>query len=419
MINSNGKIVIKVKTILKVINIFILVYYTTGLILIDNINLSFIKSGGKFLVYIAGGLSLLYFFKRLCYKNNNIIYKSGEILIFSILVLIISFINSKSIRSISESIILIATALYAIYLVDYYSKKELFNLIFISQLIISIFSLIFTVFFPEYGKMVYEGELVWRGAFLHKNLFAANMAFGILVSNTCLNKNKNWNKIVYLNIILSSIMLLLSKSTTSIMIVLVSFVIYKMYSRMKIKFNPVYITIIFYLFTVYIISNDKKYNQIFLKIFNKDLSFTGRTPIWEVVIDIIKENPLWGYGYNNIWYEQSPIAIYIRKKVLFTVTGSHNGFLEWLLMIGGIGTLVLIALIIISGYRLIKISLYDKLVFKFSIQYLMYILIFYLTERSTDPLGYQVLMLFIVIVSIKESYKKYIINKNKGSLNND
>lgn len=397
---------IKKKYIIDAVNIYLLINYTTGLMLIDRMNLGFIKSIGRYFSYVMFFIAFVYIMRRVLGKQRGILFINKYIFIFGITVLCTSLMNGLNIVSIRESLILIGTSLYAIYLVNLYNHNKLINLIFISQLLIAMFTFIFTIIYPETGKMIYEGKLVWRGAFIHKNLLAANMAFGILVSIACYEKkSKNLKKsLIIFNILLSGIILIMSGSMTSLVIVISAFLIYKICSIVKVKVNPVYLMMGVHLIVYYIISNQDKYNEIFTKIFNRDLTLTGRLPVWEAVLEMIKKSAFWGYGYNSIWLENSVISQYIRRKVLFDVTGSHHGILEWLLNIGVVGTLILILILIITGHRVIKLLTYNKLVFKFSIQYLVYILIFYLTERSIEPLNYQMLMLFITIALTNKTF---------------
>lgn len=407
MMYTNKKGIKKIY-IIDFVNIYLLINYTTGLMLIDRMHLGFMKSIGRYFSYIMFFGAFIYIMRRVLGKQKGIVFINKYILIFGITVLCTSLMNGLKIVSIRESLILIGTSLYAIYLVNFYNHNKLINLIFISQLLIAMFTFVFTIIYPETGKMIYEGKLVWRGAFIHKNLLAANMAFGILVSITCYKKkSKSLKKsLVIINIILSGTILIMSGSMTSLVIVISAFLIYKIYSIFKIKVNPVYLMMSVHLIVYYIISNQEKYNEIFTKIFNRDLTFTGRLPVWEAVLELIKENAFWGYGYNSIWLENSEIAQYIRRKVLFDVTGSHHGILEWILNIGVVGTLILILILIITGHRVIKLLNYNKLVFKFSIQYIVYILIFYLTERSIEPLNYQILMIFITIALTNKTFYK-------------
>lgn len=401
---------IKVKTFVNIINIYILIVYTTGLSLTERVGFDWLNKVNKLIVYIMFGISFIYILNNI-YKKNRKIYFGINILCFTLLILFLAL--SKSREAVIQSFILIGTGLYSIYLINIYKPEEIFNLILKSQLIISIFTIIFIICYPEHGKMYYEGTLVWRGAFYHKNLLAANMAFGAIISITCYNikENRNYNLMAIVNGIISLFILYKTESVTSILIVIISFVLYKIYFRFKFKINPVYILVFAHGLIYYIIANQEKYNAIFMKLFNRNLTLTGRTSIWEPSLDLIINNPWTGYGYNSIWSDESVVGRYIRNRVLFYATGSHNGILEWALQIGVILTIILIINFMIVGRKSIKIISENIYTFKFAIQYIVYILIYYITEQSTNPLSYQVCMLFILINLVNKVYKNKLISK--------
>lgn len=405
---------IRFRSIINIINVYLLINYTTGLVDIKQINLEQILVLNRYLIYIVFIFSFVDFLKKI-YIRKLSIRRNLSILLFSFGVLIISIIATNSSReAIMQSVMLIGTAFYAIYLANTYEKGELFKLFYLSQFIIIIFTLLFSIIYPEYGQMYYENKLVIKGAFEHKNLLGANAAFGVIVSVLYykINNIRKYNMFIFLNISLNFIILILTNSATSIISLLGAFLIHRLYSKTKIKINYIYILALIHI-VVYTLANyQEKFNDMFLKLFNRDLTLTGRTTIWKAIIEIIKEHELIGYGYNNnLWQDNSPIKQYMIKNVEFPFTGSHNGFLEWILCIGIIGVVILIILLLNTAHKTMKVLLYDKLVFEISVKYTSYMLLFYISERLTEPISYQILMLYIVVILVNNSY--YELKNNK------
>jgi len=74
----------------------------------------------------------------------------------------------------------------------------------------------------------------------------------------------------------------------------------------------------------------------------KDLSFTGRTEIWSVLTEHIREHPLLGTGYGAYWSgASSPFA----RMNAFYPGSAHNGYLEVLNDLGWVGLLCLLGCI--------------------------------------------------------------------------
>jgi exopolysaccharide production protein ExoQ len=81
-----------------------------------------------------------------------------------------------------------------------------------------------------------------------------------------------------------------------------------------------------------------------LELAGKDPTLTGRTELWDLVIDKIYERPLFGWGYSAFWEMANPLAVEISAKVRWLVPHAHNGLLEMLLEVGVVGALLIITI---------------------------------------------------------------------------
>ncbi len=84
----------------------------------------------------------------------------------------------------------------------------------------------------------------------------------------------------------------------------------------------------------------------------KDPTLNGRSEIWAVVIDGIKQRPLLGRGWNSVWPTQqggffpSDIAFETVRRAGFPVINAHNGYLDIVLGAGIVGLATFVALTI-------------------------------------------------------------------------
>jgi exopolysaccharide production protein ExoQ len=89
-------------------------------------------------------------------------------------------------------------------------------------------------------------------------------------------------------------------------------------------------------------------------------AFTGRAAIWTAVIRYFGEYPLLGSGYGSFWNigEASPILRYIPPgSWIEGVSEAHNGYLEMMIQLGGIGfVLVFFATLIWPAARLLRLA---------------------------------------------------------------
>jgi len=78
--------------------------------------------------------------------------------------------------------------------------------------------------------------------------------------------------------------------------------------------------------------------------------FTGRSAIWAAQIAYIRDHPLFGSGFGTFADNggRSPLYGYITDNWLQTIAHGHNGYLQLLVTIGGIGFVLAMAALVIS-----------------------------------------------------------------------
>jgi O-antigen ligase len=74
-------------------------------------------------------------------------------------------------------------------------------------------------------------------------------------------------------------------------------------------------------------------------VLNRDTSFTGRSVVWAELTPYALEKPIIGYGWGGFWTEAKQEALHFP---------AHNGYLETMLNLGIIGTILFIVFIIIN-----------------------------------------------------------------------
>jgi exopolysaccharide production protein ExoQ len=84
-----------------------------------------------------------------------------------------------------------------------------------------------------------------------------------------------------------------------------------------------------------------------LESMGKDATFTGRTPLWNMVIDEANQHPLTGYGFGAFWLETNPRVYVIGNRIGWAAPHAHQGFLDILNETGYPGLLLLVWLLIV------------------------------------------------------------------------
>lgn len=81
----------------------------------------------------------------------------------------------------------------------------------------------------------------------------------------------------------------------------------------------------------------------------KDATLTGRTDIWDYVVDVVGDRPLVGFGFASFWdTEANRVALGERREFSTVPDAAHSSFMETLLFLGGIGLVLLLVVVAMS-----------------------------------------------------------------------
>lgn len=216
-----------------------------------------------------------------------------------------------------------------------------------------------------------------------------------------------YNKLTYFNmgmLILCFVSLIVSKSTTAIIVAIV-LVCKLLASFLKLKISFAQYAITYIVISVLIIFGlpyitNTPLNDAFQKVFNKNLTFTHRTELWQESYERFLDSPIIGYGKNND---------IIQKYTKGDLDQCHNMLLEAMLTGGSIALLLLIMAFIISANKLDKNNKTDRVM----LFYLFLYAIIGLVESITYI--YQLWMMLAIAYTLKDISKnnQLIIQENK------
>jgi O-antigen ligase len=76
----------------------------------------------------------------------------------------------------------------------------------------------------------------------------------------------------------------------------------------------------------------------FLSVYGKDVTFSGRTIIWNESITTVLRQPVQGYGLGGVWLDgRSAVTADLQRRIGFGAAHAHNGAIELLLEVGVVG----------------------------------------------------------------------------------
>lgn len=96
-----------------------------------------------------------------------------------------------------------------------------------------------------------------------------------------------------------------------------------------------------------------------LQTIGKDITFTGRTYLWQKMAEISKEHILLGAGYHGFWVLENPKLIDMYKTFVWLPLQSHCGYLDILNEQGFIGMTLFVFMLAKMIQRIFKHQLYN------------------------------------------------------------
>lgn len=353
-----------------------------------------------FLLIYAISLALLAF-----RSQRTLYFLKGNIWLTLLVVMAILSVSWSTVPSITfrKTVSLIGTTLFAVYLASRYSFEEQIKIYGWTFGIAVVFSLIFGIAFPQYGISSLDAvNGAWRGIYSHKNglgqsMFVSFLTFYFLSLSNIRVKYKLLCQSLY---VLSIILIILAQSGTSLMSVVFIFTTSQVLKSLSLTSKKgilailIAIIIASLLLFVFLINF-----ETLLTANNKDITLTGRTPLWATLWEFILQKPWLGYGYGSFFSGLSREANLVWKVHPWVPVHAHNGYIHLWLQLGIVGLGILIygyIKCLFSSLSKYLVSKNRKMLWVFL--FLLYTVTFNITEVSF--LGSQGIIWIISLVAI-------------------
>jgi O-antigen ligase len=203
-------------------------------------------------------------------------------------------------------------------------------------------------------------ELVgaWRGLANHKNTFGALACTALIFGwHGWLAREVRWPSAL-LGGALAATCLWLSRSSTSAISAAVAILLLLVLMRSPRSMQPYLkylvagVTAVLVIYALAILRLVPGLDLLFApiaQVTGLDMTFTGRSEIWAIIVERIHQDPLLGVGYGAYWtgpVPQSPSYEFIWRMGSFYPGSAHNGYLEVANDLGAAGLAVLLGYIV-------------------------------------------------------------------------
>jgi O-antigen ligase len=235
------------------------------------------------------------------------------------------------------------TLLFSYYLVARFKGSELIELLARYVAIIIIASLLLYIVWPVAATMGEPHPGAWRGVNGHKNGLGAVCSLGIVtfvyLRRQGIDRGKNLALIA-----LAVMELVLSQAATAIAITAAVVGLSALIHFLR-RFSGAFLPLFMLCIVIAIAALLLQWESVLLAL-GRDATLTGRTDIWPLLIEAASKRPILGYGYGVFWEESSLTAQQIWYIINWHFTHSHNGWIETLLQLGGVGLTIVILLML-------------------------------------------------------------------------
>lgn len=233
---------------------------------------------------------------------------------------------------------IVMTTSFGLLLAAKYSWHGLIQRLAIAFAFLTLGSYVFAIAIPEYGRMQFIHEGTWRGMWLEKNSFGAQMSKAVLLFMCAfaMAPKRGWIWVPMGVLAFIAILMCTSKTALLAALLMISGMVFVRIMRA----NPVLRIPVMYIAIVGGVAFGFCMTFIPEEMFaliGKDPSLTGRTQIWDGLMRAIGEHPWLGYGYGTFWMDPLGPSYWVRFELDWGVPTAHNGWIETWLSVGLVG----------------------------------------------------------------------------------
>ncbi|MBB3351020.1 O-antigen ligase [Rhizobium sp. BK049] len=277
---------------------------------------------------------------------------------FSLISIALSVSFGASARGIAAvTILTIAPLLYR----RRYGSVDTFKVLQNFAIFAAFANVLYTAAFPQFAIMGGSYAGMVKGLFYHKNTMGQffAVAFIVVVSIGLPSRRLRYRTVFrWAALLLMLLLIAISRSSTAVVMLAMGLATLTGLKVMfKIGNTGVRSFFLFFLCLILGFIGATAYlgaAQLIADAFGKDLTFSGRTNIWEQLIPLVYDKPIFGYGF-ALFRQPEIMEEFVR--VTFDARSTHNTYLELALNIGVPGTIAWVAFLFKRlGQRITTVS---------------------------------------------------------------
>lgn len=282
-----------------------------------------------------------------------------------------------------HGVALIGTTAFGLYFAARYKMSEQQRLLGWALAIAAVLSLVFALALPSYGVSSGIDAQGWRGVYSHKNQLGSIMALSTLVFLLLALTSRKRRWVAGAGLILSFGLVIFSNSVSGLVVCVLLLALLPVYRALRWRITLAVPFLISAWLLIGGVVMWGLYNaETILGALGRDITLTGRTNLWPLVITMISQRPWLGYGYSGFWAADKG-AYFSFALNGFQATGAHNGFLDLWLQLGLLGVLVFVLSLLLAIPRAAAWARLSKTTEGlWPLMYLTFMLLYSMSESS-------------------------------------
>ncbi len=232
----------------------------------------------------------------------------------------------------------------------YRSRELVERLLWLACAVVAV-SALFQLALPRLATM---SDGAWRGAFTHKNVLGQAASFALLVGLVAWRHRLAPRPLLIGLQGVAGLLLLASRSATSLVVTLLLGAAYVLVGggglpRLARAAIVSFMSAAAALLGLWLLL----FPEHAVALLGRDLTLTGRLPLWEHVLGVIAERPWLGWGFHAVWALPG-FADYVLWTLGWAAPNAHSGYLEVLMGLGVPGLTLTVALLGLALTRAVR-----------------------------------------------------------------
>lgn len=363
-------------------------------------------SGGPIVIVVFMGLvgSVLIFALKQVSVLGNLLLVEPPLYLLSLLILF-SFIWSEDpATSIRRAIALMLTTLLGIYFVTRFNLDEILFMVSMVFLLAIVVNWAFVLALPQYG-LSFDGTN-YIGITSNRNVLGALMVLGCILMQFLMGR-RHWRLVGLVGWAGAFGLVLGTESKTSLVSLLLLNGLWLVFSTFRSRQT---------LFGAALVSEATAavFGLLFATanlplitdLLDRDITLTGRTFLWADLLEPIGDRFWLGYGWDGFWggYLSPAHEVWIANN--WTPPTAHNAFLEYMLLIGFVGTALWTLMAVRALLRSIHyLREHEGAPGMLPILIISYMMLFSITEAGVIHRGLDWMLVVVAVVETKRFMK--------------